>query len=79
MKRLTGRTRIEKIMDFDRFKEECEMYGVKISEKSWKSYDGKEDYKMIGFSLRGLYTAYIEVNGKIRRTCVSVNKIDNIF
>lgn len=77
MKKLTGRTKIEKMVnngEFEEFRKECVRYGKMISSNDWESEDSKKLFRECRFEMKnGIVASFISVNGEVKEIGVRRN------
>lgn len=77
MKKLNGRTKIEKMVnngEFEEFRKECVRYGKMISSNDWESNDGKKLFRECSFEMKnGIIASFLSVNGEVKEIGVRRN------
>lgn len=77
MKELTGKTRIEKMVDngeFEEFRKECVRYGKMISSKDWISDDNTKVLRECEFIMKnGIVASFLSINGEVNSISVGRN------
>lgn len=70
MKKLNGRTKMEKMVnngEFEEFRKECIRYGKMISSNDWESEGGTKVFRECTFIMKnGIIASFLSENGEVR-------------